>query len=138
MVINNIIILKGFLNLGYLITYHCTYLQTCILIQFFLNAVYREVCIEFNHSQLNYYTELDAVSLGGLLEYPENGGLETVSMPFMTGRNMCNDIDFDDQELFTDIKTPDVIYLQFVLIIIIIIICNGVVCISSRYKCQQV
>lgn len=86
-------------------------------IQFIYNAVYREVCIEFNHSQLNYYTELDAVSLGGILQYPENGGLELVSIPFMThttARYMYNGIELDDHELFSDIKTPDVIYFHLV------------------------
>jgi len=40
------------------------------------NFIYREICIEFNHSQLEYYTELDAVSISGILNYPENGELD--------------------------------------------------------------
>jgi len=105
---------------------------------------YREICIEFNHSQLDYYTELDAVSLGGVLKYPDEGELEIISLPQVTHSSSGYVFDSNNefnQEKLSGIRVPSIpsnvicfkflsrsddIHIEY----------NNVL--ISRYPCQQV
>lgn len=82
------------------------------------NVSVRQICIEFNHSQLDYYTELDAVSLGGILNYPEDGVIR-LTRPPMTS-TLSGYIFDDNQQPLSDISmssvAPKVIYFQYVFI----------------------
>jgi len=74
-----------------------------------LHFYHREICIEFNHSQLDYYTELDAVSMGGILKYPENGELDVMSVPMVTHTSSGYVYDNDEernQELLSNVRVP--------------------------------
>lgn len=76
-----------------------------------LHFACREICIEFNHSQLDYYTELDAVSMGGVLNYPENGELGFLSIPLIThtlSGYVYDNNEIEDQEIFNEVKMPPV------------------------------
>lgn len=74
-----------------------------------VHFVHREICIEFNHSQLDYYTELDAVSMVGILKYPENGELEILSISLdthaKTGYVFDNNVE-EDKKILSDIRIP--------------------------------
>lgn len=72
---------------------------------------YSQICIEFNHSQLDYYTELDAVSMGGILKYPENGELEVLSIPLVTHTRsgyVYDNNEEDNQKLLSEIRVPTI------------------------------
>lgn len=74
-----------------------------------LHVYHREICIEFNHSQLDYYTELDAVSMGGILKYPESGELEVMSVPMVTHTSsgyVYDNNEEPNQELLSDVRVP--------------------------------
>lgn len=74
-----------------------------------LHVYHREICIEFNHSQLDYYTELDAVSMGGILKYPESGELEVMSVPMVTHTSsgyVYDNNEEQNQELLSDVRVP--------------------------------
>jgi len=74
-----------------------------------LHFYHREICIEFNHSQLDYYTELDAVSMGGILKYPESGELDVMSVPMVTHTSsgyVYDNNEEQNQELLTDVRVP--------------------------------
>jgi len=74
-----------------------------------LHFYHREICIEFNHSQLDYYTELDAVSMGGILKYPEDGELDVMSIPMVTHTSSGYVGDNDEeqnQELLLNVRVP--------------------------------
>jgi len=75
----------------------------------FLHFYHREICIEFNHSQLQYYTELDAVSMGGILKYPENGELDVMSVPMVTHTSsgyVYDNNEEQNQELLSNVRVP--------------------------------
>lgn len=72
----------------------------------------KEICIEFNHSQLDYYTELDAVSLGGILKYPDEGELEIKSLPQVTHSPSGYVFDSNEevnQEILSGIRVPSIL-----------------------------
>jgi len=76
------------------------------------NFYHREICIEFNHSQLGYYTELDAVSMGGILEYPDSGELGIISVPLIihtVSGYVYDNNDERGQELFSEIRMPTMV-----------------------------
>lgn len=74
-----------------------------------LNFAYSEICIEFNHSQLDYYTELDAVSMGGILKYPESGVLDIMSVPMVTHTTSGYIYDNNEEqnlEVLSNVRVP--------------------------------
>ncbi|XP_060861011.1 F-box/LRR-repeat protein 4 [Metopolophium dirhodum] len=74
-----------------------------------IKELVREICIEFNHSQLQYYTELDAVSMGGILKYPENGELDVMSVPMVTHTSsgyVYDNNEEQNQELLSNVRVP--------------------------------
>ncbi|XP_025405121.1 F-box/LRR-repeat protein 4 [Sipha flava] len=77
----------------------------------FIKERVKEICIEFNHSQLDYYTELDAVSMGGVLNYPENGELGILSIPLVThtlSGYVYDNNEIKDQEILNEVRMPSV------------------------------
>jgi len=58
---------------------------------------------------LDYYTELDAVSMGGILKYPESGELDIISIPMVTHTALgyvYDNNEEQDQEILSDIRVP--------------------------------
>jgi len=76
------------------------------------NFSHREICIEFNHSQLDYYTELDAVAMGGILKLPDSSEPGFVSVPMIihtASGYVYDNNDKRDQEFFSEIKMPTMV-----------------------------
>lgn len=60
---------------------------------------------------MDYYTELDAVSMGGILNYPENGELEVLSIPLVTQTSsgyVYDNKEHEDPDLLSDIRVPSI------------------------------
>lgn len=60
---------------------------------------------------MDYYTELDAVSMGGILNYPENGELEILSIPMVTQTSsgyVYDNNEQDDPEILSEIRVPSI------------------------------
>lgn len=58
---------------------------------------------------MDYYTELDAVSMGGILKYPESGELDIISIPMVTHTSLgyvYDNNEEQDQEILSDIRVP--------------------------------
>lgn len=103
---------------------------------------YSQICIEFNHSQLDYYTELDAVSLGGILKYPENDDIEILSIPLVTHTRsgyVYDNNEEDNQNPLSEIRVPTMTskVLCFNLILTRLLEYNNI-CIFCRYQCRLV
>jgi len=60
---------------------------------------------------LDYYTELDAVSMGGILKFPENGVLDIMSVPLVshtTSGYVYDNNEEQDPELLSDVRVPSI------------------------------
>ncbi|KAL5244612.1 hypothetical protein ACI65C_012022 [Semiaphis heraclei] len=78
----------------------------------YIKEMVKEICIEFNHSQLDYYTELDAVAMGGILKLSDSGESGFVSVPMIihtVSGYVYDNNDKRDQELFSEIKMPTMV-----------------------------
>jgi len=85
------------------------YKSTLYCLSILFNFYHREICIEFNHSQLDYYTELDAVSMGGILKLPESGELDFMTVPMVTHTTsgyVYDNNEEQNQNLVSDIRMP--------------------------------
>jgi len=60
---------------------------------------------------LDYYTELDAVSMSGILQYPESGDLDILSIPLITHNlagYMCVNNEVDIEDVSSNIKVSSI------------------------------
>lgn len=60
---------------------------------------------------MDYYTELDAVSMGGVLNYPENGELGILSIPLVThtlSGYVYDNNEVEDQDILNEVRMPSV------------------------------
>lgn len=58
---------------------------------------------------MDYYTELDAVSMGGILKYPESGELEVMSVPMVNHTSpgyVYDNNEEQNHDLLSDVKVP--------------------------------
>lgn len=90
---------------------------------------------------MDYYTELDAVSMGGILNYPENGELEILSIPMITHTSsgyVYDNNEPNDPELLSDIRVPSI---ASNVSIVIYFLCFDYIHINCRifsYLCRRV
>lgn len=78
---------------------------------------------------MDYYTELDAVSMGGILNYPENGDLEYLSIPMVTHTSsgyVYDNNEPSDPDILSDIRVPSIasnVSVSFVCYLVIYLLC---------------
>lgn len=58
---------------------------------------------------MDYYTELDAVSMGGILKFPESGELDVMNVPMVTHTTsgyVYDNNEEQNQKLLSDVRVP--------------------------------
>ncbi|XP_050540575.1 F-box/LRR-repeat protein 4 [Daktulosphaira vitifoliae] len=72
----------------------------------FIGERIKQICIEFNHTQLDYYTELDAVSLGGIVNNPEDGIINVKRLPITP---TLSGYIFDDNQHASEVSVSSIL-----------------------------